>query len=83
MIDIYREKRCSSERNKVWRCYTFEGQHQCFVLCGGSDRKPVAGAEEGEACEDFGCFKTNRAAAFWINWRGLSVHAGEERITVV
>ena len=47
---------------EVWRCNTFqgfEGQHQCFVFCAGSDRKPVEGAEEGVTCENFGCFGSN------------------------
>ena len=30
----------------------------------------------GVTCENLGWLKTRRAAAFWIIWRGLSVHAG-------
>ena len=29
----------------------------------------------GVTCENFGWLKTKWAAAFWINWRGLTAHA--------
>ena len=35
---------------EIWRCHNFqgfEGQHQCFIFCAGSDQKPVEGMEKG------------------------------------
>ena len=41
------------------------------VFCRASE-----GSGEGARREHFGWLTTNPVTAFWINWRGLSAHAG-------